>query len=58
MFRGMWVRDKSNIRLRDLGSVTAAEGRERMCTKIIKYSTVVLTISGFENELFLRSVLT
>ena len=41
VFRGIWVRDKSNIRLRDLGSVTAAEGRERVCTKIIKYSTVV-----------------
>ena len=31
---GMWVRDKSNICLHDLGSVTAAEGRERMCTMI------------------------
>ena len=40
-FRGIWVRDKSNIRLRDPGSVTAAEGRERMCTKIIKHSTAV-----------------
>jgi len=41
VFRGIWVRDKSNICLCDLGSVAAAEGRERMCTKIIKYSTVV-----------------
>ena len=58
VFRGIWVRDKSNIRLHDPGRVTAAEGHERMCTKIIKCSTIVSTISGFENELFLPSVLT
>ena len=27
MFGGIWGRDKSNISLHDLGSVTAAEGR-------------------------------
>ena len=41
VFRGIWTRDQSNIRLHDLCSATAAEGRERICTKIIKYSTVV-----------------
>ena len=41
VFQGIWVRDKSNIRLHDIGSVTATEGRERTCTKIVKYSTVV-----------------
>ena len=41
VFWGIWVRDKSNICLQDLGIVTAAEGRERMYTKIVKYFTVL-----------------
>ena len=59
VFQGISVRDKSNIRLHDLSraSVTSAEGRERMLTKIVKYPTVAQIISGFENELFLPSVL-
>ena len=42
VFRGIWVRGKSNIRLHGLSraSVTSAEGRERMCTQIVKYSNV------------------
>ena len=41
VFRGIWVRDKSNICLHGLGIVTAAEGCERMYTKIVKYFTVL-----------------
>ena len=41
VFQGIWVRDKSNIRLHDLGIVTVAEGCERMYTKIVLQSTLL-----------------